>query len=147
MSRRRRIAVTRAERVEPTPETVAKLKPDPFPELIAAGLLPGNAKSLAEDLAEAFLLRTAGLGYGSGGPGGSGHDSLRSEALQTAWFEWARSIFKLTLVRAHVFVEWGTGQREIDRPAAVILSRGLTYWARDLDAAWKKLVPQTQSAA
>lgn len=143
----KRKAVVRAERSPWTPETMAKLPRDTIADLIRDGHLPENAKGLAEDLVEAYGLRTAGMGYGTPGVHGQTPDSIRSEALQIAWCAWAKSIFALTLIRPHVFVEWSTGERVLDRAGASVFQRGLTYWSRDLAAAWKQVQPERQQAA
>lgn len=73
---KRREAVERAARSGPTPETAAKLKPDPFNELVRRHILDGAQKRAGLEIRAVFLATTSGVGCKSiqigGVRGGSG---------------------------------------------------------------------------
>lgn len=68
--RRAALAVDRAERAEPTPETVAKLIPDPIGVMFAMGLIDQPTKDAALEMADVYIAVYGGQMPGARGAGG-----------------------------------------------------------------------------
>lgn len=98
---KRREAVEKAARSGPTPETAAKLKPDPFNELVRRHILDGAQKRAGLEIRAVFLAVTSGVGCKSiemgGVRGGSGEMSKEMADAHheryLPWCErWGRSV-------------------------------------------------------
>ena len=134
--RRRRARVDRAERVEPTPETLAKLKPWTMAELLrlgpeAGGIDPSQHEAAVE-IVDAFRALTKELGFrpmqldrvGRGSAGMNARD-LR---LATVYLAWALMFERRFMRRAHLVVEWIEDERRIDVDTMPMLRGALNLW-------------------
>jgi hypothetical protein len=136
--RRRRARVERAERVQPTPETLAKLKPWTMAELLRLGPEGGGIDPVqheaAIEIVDAFKALTKELGYRpldlervGRGTTEMGPRELR---LATIYLAWASAYQRRWLVRPHVVVEWIEDERHIDPGAMSLLRGALDLWDR-----------------
>lgn len=135
---RQRRAVNRGDRVKPTPETLAKLRPWTLRELLIAGPEGGGIDadqfSAADEIVSAFRAITVELGYRplifdrvSRATYGM---SPRAERLATIYLAWGPSFQLWCHCRPHVVVEWIEDQRTIDNGAVSLLRRALDLWQR-----------------
>jgi hypothetical protein len=135
---RQRRAVNRGDRVKPTPETLAKLRPWTLRQLLIAGPDDGGIDAdeltAADEIVAAFRVITVELGYRplifdrvSRAVSGM---SPKAERLATIYLAWATAFQRLTHCRPHVVVEWIEDQRTIDSGAVSLLRRGLALWDR-----------------
>jgi hypothetical protein len=134
--RRRRARVERAERVQPTPETLAKLKPWTMAELLRlgpeAGGIDPTQHEAAVEIVDAFKALTKELGYrplqlervGRGSVGMNARD-LR---LATIYLAWAARYQWQFMVRPHVVVEWIEDERHLGLDALPLLIGALDLW-------------------
>jgi hypothetical protein len=97
-AQQRRAAVDRSERVGPTPETAAKLVPDPLAELLRMGLIDTGTKNAALEMAEVYIAV-----YGAQMPGARGAGGHPKISDRIAWIHkhrylpWARKWAKVRL--------------------------------------------------
>jgi len=132
----RRIRVNRAERVKPTPETLAKLRPWTMAELLRlgpeAGGIDPNQHEAGVEIVDAFKALTKELGFrpldlervGRG----TVEMGLRELRLATIYLAWASAYQRRFMVRPHVVVEWIEDERRIDVGAVPLLRSGLNLW-------------------
>ncbi len=78
--RRQALAVDRAERAEPTPETAAKLIPDPLGVMVSMKLIDDETLKASQEMADVF--RAVYGGQMPGARGAGGHPTI-SDAM--AW--------------------------------------------------------------
>jgi hypothetical protein len=87
----KRAAVDRTERIGPTPETLAKLVPDPLAELLRMNLIDAGTKDAALEMAEVYIAV-----YGAQMPGARGAGGHPKISDRLAWIHdnrylpWAR---------------------------------------------------------
>jgi hypothetical protein len=134
--RRRRARVDRAERVEPTPETLAKLKPWTMAELLrlgpeAGGIDPSQHEAGVE-IVDAFKALTKELGYRPLDLERIGRGTVemgpRDLRLATIYLAWASLFQRRFMRRAHIVVEWIEDERHIDIDAMPLLTGALNLW-------------------
>src|SRR5262245_8165285 len=139
-TRQRRRAVDRHQRVKPTPETLAKLRPHPLELLLAKGRDDGGIDAdqwqCAEEVYDAYAAVTRGLGLSSVDVeliARTPHNdamSMRDEHLSLIWFTWASELMHWCLIKPTVVVELINGQRLLNRFAVGTLCRALDLWAK-----------------
>src|SRR4029077_770955 len=132
----KRARVDRAERVKPTPETLAKVRPWTMAEVRRlgpeAGRIGPTQHEAAVEIVDAFKALTKELGYrplqlqrvGRGSVGMGARD-LR---LATIYLVWAARYQRRFLVRAHVVVEWIEDERSLGVDAMPLLRGALDLW-------------------
>lgn len=132
----RRARVDRAERIKPTPETLAKLRPWTMAELLRLGPENGGIDPMQHEagveIVDAFKALTKELGFrplqlervGRGSVGMGARD-LR---LATIYLAWASKYQRRFMVRPHVVVEWIEDERHIDVGAMPLLRSALNLW-------------------
>lgn len=134
--RRRRARVERAERVQPTPETLAKLRPWTMAELLRLGPEGGGIDPMqheaAVEIVDAFKALTKELGYRPLDLERVGRGTVemgpRALRLTTVYLAWASAYQRRFMVRPHVVVEWIEDERHIDVGAMPLLRGGLDLW-------------------
>jgi hypothetical protein len=132
----KRARVERSERVKPTAETLAKLRPWTMAELLrlgpeAGGIDPSQHEAAIE-IVDAFKALTKELGYrplqlerlGRGSIGMGARD-LR---LATIYLVWASMFERRFMRRSHIVVEWIEDERHIDVDAMPLLRGALNLW-------------------
>jgi hypothetical protein len=149
----KRVTVRRSSRLEagPTPQTVAKLKPDTLVMLRALKVngepfLDANLVEAGEEVLRAWMLITSAVDCRSPSPG-AGIDRASTERLQRVWRRWCGvshgqlppdELYRRCLVRPSVVVDWIKHSDSCDRDpkgAAGVLKRALEWWrlaARDV---------------
>ena len=134
--RRAHRRVVREERVQPTPETLAKLKPWTMAELLRlgpeAGGIDPNQHEAAVEIVDAFKALTKELGFRplqlervGRGSIGMGARALR---LATIYLAWAEMFERRFMRRAHIVVAWIEDERHIDVDAMPMLKGALNLW-------------------
>ena len=134
--RRRRARVERAERVQPTPETLAKLRPWTMAELLRlgpeAGGIDPNQHEAAVEIVDAFRALTKELGYRPLDLERIGRGTVemgpRDLRLATIYLAWASLFQRRFMRRAHIVVEWIEDERHIDIDAMPLLTGALNLW-------------------
>jgi hypothetical protein len=134
--RRRRARVDRAERVSPTPETLAKLRPWTMAELLRLGPEGGGIDptqhEAAVEIVDAFRALTKELGYRPLDLERVGRGTVemapRELRLATIYLAWASAYQRRFIVRPHVVVEWIEDERRLDVGAMPLLIGALDMW-------------------
>ncbi len=134
--RRRRARVERADRVQPTPETLAKLRPWTMAELLRLGPESGgidpNQHEAAVEIVDAFKALTRELGYRPLDLERVGRGTVemgpRDLRLATIYLAWASLFQRRFMRRAHIVVEWIEDERHIDVDAMPLLTGALNLW-------------------
>jgi hypothetical protein len=134
--RRRRARVERAERVMPTPETLAKLRPWTMAELLRLGPDLGGIDPMqheaAVEIVDAFKALTKELGFRPLDLERVGRGTVemgpRELRLATIYLAWAARYQRRFLVRPHVVVEWIEDERRLDVGAMPLLRGALNLW-------------------
>lgn len=132
----KRARVERGERVKPTPETLAKLRPWTMAELLRLGPEGGGIDPMQHEagieIVEAFRALTKQHGFRpldlervGRGIADMGARGLR---LATIYLAWASRYQRRFMVRPHVVVEWIEDERRIDLAAMPLLKAGLDLW-------------------
>jgi hypothetical protein len=132
----RRARVVRAERVQPTPETLAKLKPWTMAELLRLGPEGGGIDPTQHEagveIVDAFKALTKELGYRPLDLERVGRGSVemgpRELRLATIYLAWASAYQRRFMVRPHVVVEWIEDERRLDVGAMPLLCGALNLW-------------------
>jgi hypothetical protein len=138
--RSKRQAVQKADRVKPTPETAAKLRPHPMELLLAKGRdengIDADQWQCACEVTDAFDAITRQLGisnrYLDSIVGHSRVAELNSyeERLSVIWFAWSPELVRRLTIRPTVIVELILGNRRLDFGAVPLLGRALDLWAK-----------------
>lgn len=141
----RREAVRREERVGPTPETVAKLRPCVLKTLAASfrdglPMLTNDEVEAGYRIAEAFHIITGLVGVrpldlGKIAPSTGGLND-RGERLARIYVAWGNQCMPVLHVRPHVIVEMIEHDRGLGGQDGVrLLAKGLRLWlkAEELD--------------
>lgn len=145
--------VDRAERIKPTPETVAKLKPHPLELLLARGRefggIDADQLQCAEEIADAASAISRGRGMASSDPSSVNHGgradavmTVHEERLAAIWFAWAFDLARRQRVRPWVIVDLIASVEPLDARQVALLSGGLDLWAkvrRDMDRGGARL--------
>lgn len=130
--------VNRAERVQATPETVAKARGCVIDRLFKLG--ETDAKSgldpmqheAAWEILEAFKVMTGFLGYRpiDLSRGDRGHAEMGPKALRlwSQYVRWGNALVQRRHVRPHVVVEWLLMERTLDPGAVPVLKGALNDW-------------------
>ena len=132
----RRSRVNRAERVKPTPETLAKLRPWTMAELLRlgpeAGGIDPNQHEAGVEIVVAFKALTKELGFRPLDLERVGRGTVemgsRELRLATIYLAWASRYQRRFLVRPHVVVEWIEDERRLDVGALPLLRGALNLW-------------------
>lgn len=163
----RRVPVQREERVGPTPETAAKLKPWPMNELVAAGELSTAQYETAIQIVQAFKFISSTVGFkpldlGKIG-GGHGEIGAAGERKFAVYKRWGNSVqgfvppdaplptamrirMESLSVRPHVIVEMIEDERPIHSNMLQTLSIAITRW-QEIALEYDKEVQAARSAA
>jgi hypothetical protein len=134
----RRARVERAERVQPTAETLAKLRPWTMAELLKLGPDNGGIDPMqheaAVEIVDAFKALTKELGYRPLDLERVGRGTVemapRELRLATIYLAWASAYQRRFMVRPHVVVEWIEDERHIDLGAMPLLRSALDLWEK-----------------
>jgi hypothetical protein len=139
-ARQARRAVERTERVQATPETLAKLRPHPMEVLLAKGRdgsgIDADQWQSACEITDAFDALTRQLGLTSANlqvmsrSPPSTAMSAREERLSVIWLAWSPELIRRRLSRPHVVYEWIIGRRPLGPRAVWLLSRALDLWGK-----------------
>ena len=139
----KRAKVDRAERVGPTPETVAKLRPWRMQQLLERGPDQGGidaqAFEAAVDIAESFRLITAVVGFKPLDLGrigvGNGGMGARGERASRVYIAWGNELKRRLHVRPHIVVEWIEDERALNDAGSInLLNRSLNLWIATVEA-------------
>ena len=134
--RRRRANVVRAERVDPTPETLAKLRPWTMAELLKlgpeAGGIDPNQHEAGVEIVDAFRALTKDLGYRPVDLARVGRSTVemgpRALRLTTIYLTWASMFQRRFMRRAHMVVDWIEDERHIRIEDMPLLLGALNLW-------------------
>ena len=135
---RRRRTVNRGDRVSPTPETLAKLRPWTLRELLVAGPENGGIDAdqfeAAALIVEAFRELTRHLGFKPLNldriSPGSTDMSPKAERLASIYLAWGQSLQDWCHTSPHAVVEWIEDERTINLGDVPLLRRSLNLWDR-----------------
>lgn len=123
--------------VGPTPETLAKLRPDILDGLTKARLLTKEQAIAGREIIDAWECITnpvsAAHAEWSRVAGRNDVEGPRVERLQRVWRHWAAEMPARTHVRCFVVVEWIMGDRLCDsdpKGAAGVLKIALEWWLK-----------------
>jgi hypothetical protein len=139
MGRKRKTRrVVRTDRVQATPETLAKLKPWPMQELLAKGRHGGGLESdqfeAALQIVEAFGVISHGLGYKptdlSRVGHGTGDISPRQCRLWNIYVAWGNEYLRRTRIRPHVVVDLVEDSRAMDPAGVRLVVLAAAIWDR-----------------
>lgn len=132
------IMVSRAERVQATPQTLAKARGCIIRRLYEAQLIDGQEQDAALEIVAAFNIITSRLGIRplllDSLDRGCGEISARGNRLWAQYLRWGRRVIERRHVRPHVIVEWLLMERGIDDGAVRedrkgVLQIALRDWA------------------
>lgn len=132
----RRARVERVERVSPTPETLAKLRPWTMAELLRLGPEGGGIDPMQHEagveIVEAYRALTKELGFRPLDLERIGRGSVamgaRGLRLTTIYLAWASRFERRFIVRAHVVVDWIEDERRIGVREMHLLLHALDMW-------------------
>jgi hypothetical protein len=137
MSRRR---VLREERVGPTPETLAKLRPWTLRTLLEAGDLDAAEFESILQIVSAYKLITSGVGhkpvdYGREGGKGNGSMSPGQERLCAVYRAWGcRFTPGAFIIQPGYIVAWAEDELPIDSWAKHVLRGAARQWDKEATA-------------
>jgi hypothetical protein len=134
--RRRRANVVRAERVEPTPETLAKLRPWTMAELLKlgpeAGGIDPNQHEAGVEIVEAYKALTKELGYRPLDLQRVGRGTVemgpRELRLATIYLAWASKFERRFMRRAPMVVCWIEDELPVGLAEMPMLRGALNLW-------------------
>lgn len=130
---KRRPPVVRAERILPTPETLARARGCIIDKLYRAQIIDGLEQEAAWEILEAFKIITGFMGIRpmllDGLPKGRGGLSPRAAHLWDHYVAWGNSLVARRYIRPHVIVEWLEMDRELHfRSETKLLKKCLQDW-------------------
>lgn len=132
--------VVREERVGPTPETLAKLRPWALRGLLEAGDLDAHEFEAVLQIVSAYKLVTAAVGhkptdYGREGGRGNGTLSAGQERLWAVYLSWGgRFTPGAYTVRPGLIVAWAEDEAPIDDWARHVLKGAANQWDKAAQA-------------
>lgn len=139
-ARKARRAVARNERVKPTPETAAKLKPHPLELLLERGRENGGIDAdqlqCCEEIADAAQMIAPGTGFATADlatVGRTTYDALISphgERLSAIWMAWAVDLARGYRARPWVIVDLIGSVDPLDVRRVALLAGACDLWAR-----------------
>lgn len=135
---KKRQGVRRSERVQATPETLAKLKPWPMQDLLRKGPEDGGLSSdqfeAALQIVEACKVITQGLGFRpldlTRVGHGNGEIGPRACRLWNVYVEWGNAYQRRALISPHVIVQMVEDDRPIDAGAVWLVALAADMWAQ-----------------
>jgi hypothetical protein len=134
---RKRKAVSRAERVEATPQTLAKLMPCNLAHWLRMGPENGGITAKQNDdlkvIVEAWESMIAALDFGQATIGevsgrGNGEMSDSAARLWSIWLVWAKELQRRYLVRGYLIAEMVRDNRHISAGFVDLLRRAADLW-------------------
>jgi hypothetical protein len=133
---KKRQAVRRVERVQATPETLAKLKPWPMQDLLRKGPEDGGLSSdqfeAALQIVEACKIITQGLGFRpldlSRVGHGTGEFGARACRLWNIYVDWGNAFQRRSLISPHTIVQMVEDDRPIDAGAVWLIGLAADMW-------------------
>lgn len=128
------IVVNRAERVQATPETIAKARGCIIRRLYEANLIDGQEQDAALEICRAFRVIVSRLGYRpmdlSNLDQGGGDPASDACRLWAKYLTWGRALVARRHIRPHIVVEWLEMERSLVVADEVSLLRSaLRDWA------------------
>lgn len=126
--------VNRAERVQATPETVAKARGCIIRRLYEAQLIDGQEQDAALEIVAAFNIITSRQGIRplllDRLPPGNGEINERGNRLWAQYLRWGHRVIERRHIRPHVAVEWLLMERPLEsKDEVTLLASTLRDWA------------------
>ena len=131
---KKRKPVNRGDRVEATPETIAKLRPCPLKAMLHIGTMQPDQYEAALQISAAFGFITRHVGYRPMDLGriGIGHGEMggSAERATAIYIAWGSETYRRLKVRPHVFVDLIDGLRPLGLSTGRLLVKACRLWIR-----------------